>query len=194
MPDSEPEDVDDRVLSAAIRVFASEPTSQVTLKRVALEAGVPADQVISRWSSTTALLTGAVDRLTEDMTAAAGGATSTRGGDLCERQDALLDQAVHLSARAVLDQIDPTEFKGQFPMSDTLVRHFERQGADLRTARYRAYQLMVIEFGYRLFSSSLLVACGLEDENPCQVRAEIDALQDLVSQRTVDTDTADQVA
>ncbi len=193
MPDSDPADLDGRVLSAAIRVFASEATSRVTLKRVALEAGVPSEEVTDRWSSTTELLTAAVNRLTGDLAGSDAGAdVATRGGDLTPEQDALLDQAVHLAARAVLDQIDPTQFQGQFPLSDSLIDHFVKQGADLRTARYRAFQLMVVEFGARLFSASLLVVCGLEEETPAQVRAEIDSLEDLVALRAVHP--TDQVA
>ena len=192
MTDTDPADLDDRVLSAAVRVFASEPTSRVTLKRVALEAGVPSEQVTDRWSSTTELLTAAVDRLTEDLAGAGRGAVVTRGGQVTERQDALLDQAVHLSARALLDQVDPTHLRGRFPMSDNLIAHFVSQGADLRTARYQTFQLMVVEFGARLFASSLLVACGLQDESPAQVRAEIDSLQDLVALRALQP--TDQVA
>lgn len=192
MPETDPADLDDRVLSAAIRVFASEPTSRVTLKRIALEAGVPSEQVTDRWSSTTELLTAAVDRLTEDLLGSGRGVVLTQGGQLTERQEALLDQAVHLSARAVLDQVDPTHFQGRFPMSDSVIAHFVSQGDDLRTARYRAFQLMVVEFGARLFGSSLLVACGLQDESPAQVRAAIDSLQGLVALR--EEHQTDQVA
>ncbi len=192
MPDTDPADIDDRVLCAAIRVFATEPTSRVTLKRVALEAGVPSDEVTDRWSSTTELLTAAVDRLTQDLTGAGRGAALTRGGQVTERQDELLDQTVHLSARAVLDQVDPTHLRGRFPMSDSLIDHFVSQGADQRSARYLTFQLMVVEFGARLFGSSLLVACGLQDESPAEVRATIDSLQDLVALQVVHP--TDQVA
>ncbi len=192
MSDSDPTDLDDRVLSAAIRVFATEPTSRVTLKRVALEADVPAQQVTDRWSSTTELLTASVDRLTEELAGSATEAVPTRGGDLAPERHALLDQVVQLLARSLLDQIDPNHFRDRFPIAERLVDHFMAQGADLRTARYRTFQLMVVEFGVRLFSSSLLVACGLGHETPAQVRAEIDSLQDLVALRGVHP--VDQVA
>jgi AcrR family transcriptional regulator len=193
MSDSDPVDLDDRVLSAAIRVFASEATSRVTLKRVALEADVPSELVTERWSSTTELLGAAVERLTDDLAAAATCETvPTRGSELTDQQGALLDQAVQLVARALLDQIDPIQLKGRFPMLDQLIGQFVDDGADLRTARYRAFQLMVVEFGVRLFSSSLLVACGLQDESPAQVRSEIDSLEDLVAIRSAHP--ADQVA
>ena len=177
MPETDPADLDDRVLSASIRVFASEPTSRVTLKRIALEAGVRAEQVTDRWSSTTELLTAAVDRLTEDLLGSGRGVRATQGGQLTERQEALLDQAVHLSRALLCSTRSTPTLPGPVPHVRQRIAHFVSQGDDLRTARYRAFQLMVVEFGARLFGSSLPVACGLQDESPAQVRAAIDSLQ-----------------
>jgi AcrR family transcriptional regulator len=184
MSDTESADLDERVLSAAIQVFASEPTSQVTLKRVALEAEVPAELVTQRWASTTELLAATIERLTDDLAAAAiCDDVPTRGSELTDQQSDLLDQAVHLVARSLLDGIDPARLQGRFPMIDQLIEQFVAAGTDLRTARYRAFQLLVVEFGARLFSTTVQAACGLLDETPAQLRTEIDSLQDLVAIR-----------
>ncbi len=186
MRENDPAGTADRVVAAAIRVFASEATSHVTLKRIALEAGLPSEEVTSRWSSTAELLNAATERLTDELAAAGTCAqVPTRGGELSERQAELLDQAVQLLARARLDQIEPWLPEGRFPILNQLIDQFVADGADLRTARYRAFQLLVVEFGARLFAPSLLVAVGLHDETPAQVRAEIDSLQDLVAIRAV---------
>ncbi len=54
------------------------------------------------------------------------------------------------------------------------------EGVDRRAARYQAFVVVLIEFGARLFVPRLLRACGLDDESPAQVRAELDHVQDLV--------------
>jgi AcrR family transcriptional regulator len=186
MSDNETVGLDRRVVEAAIKVFASEATGQVTLKRVALEAEVPAESVTDRWSSTTELLGAAIDRLADDLAAAAVcDEVPTRGGALTSRQSELLDQVVHLVVRAAIDGVHTPDLAGRFPMIDQLIDQYVDSGVDLRTARYRAYQLLVVEFGWRIFSSQLLTVCGLDDESPDQVRAEIDSLEDLVAIRAV---------
>jgi len=186
MSDNETVDLDRQVVAAAIKIFASEATGQVTLKRVALEAQLPAEWVTGRWSSTTELLGAAIDRLADDLAdAAVCDEVPTRGGALTPRQSELLDQLVHLVVRSAIDNVQAPDLAGRFPMIDQLIDQYVEAGVDLRTARYRAYQLLVVEFGWRIFSSQLLTVCGLDDESPDQVRAEIDSLEDLVAIRAV---------
>ena len=107
-----------------------EAPSRVTLKRIALEADLPAEEVLKRWSSAGQLLAAAVGRLTEDLDdAGTCERVPVRGGELSERQSALLDQAVHLlRARARLDQIEPLGVDGRFPIVEQLIDQFVARG------------------------------------------------------------------
>jgi len=186
MPASDPDDLANQILAVSIQVFGAAGTHQVTIDGVAREAGVPTEEVAARWPTTISLLTASIERLTDDLAAAATcEEVPTRGSELTAEQSALLDQVVGLVARALVDRTDPGQLQGRFPMIDQLIEQFVASGTDLRTARYRAFQLLVVEFGARLFSGTVLAACGLEDESPSQVRAEIDSLQDLVAIRAV---------
>ena len=103
------------MVSAATRVFATEATRQVTLKRVALEAHVPAQQVTDRWATTTELLTASVDRLTEELAGSATEPVPTRGGNLTAERDVLLDQVVQLLARLAARPDRPEPLPGPVP-------------------------------------------------------------------------------
>ncbi len=172
----------DAILAAATRVFASEATRQVTLKRVALEARVPSHTVTDRWASTAELL-GEVYRVLADGIARLypPGHAPRHAGDLDAEQDALLESMVQIVARSSLDGFDLAQLVERFPNIERMIDQHMTEGLDQLTARHRVFQVLLLEFGYRLFSDLLLTACGLDDEPEGRARAEVNALELLIA-------------
>jgi AcrR family transcriptional regulator len=172
----------DAILAAATRVFATEATRQVTLKRIALEARVPSDTVTARWATTAELLGEVFRALAEDLARRCPPDRVPRhAGELTGEQDALLDSMVQILVRSSLDGLDPTEVIERYPTIERLIDQHMNDGLDELTARYRVFQMMLLEGGYRLFADLLLVACGLADEPEGRARGEVNALELLIS-------------
>jgi TetR/AcrR family transcriptional regulator, repressor for neighboring sulfatase len=168
----------DQIVAAAAKVFATEATRQVTLKRVALEARVPFELVSERWASPTDLLEAVFQKLTGEIQSDwADGFAPRHGGDLDADQSERLDALVNIVLRASLDGVALGQVHHRYPIVDRMIEHATARGLDPRTARYRIFELLVVEFGLRAFSPHLLNACGLHDESAEQVRSEISALE-----------------
>ena len=172
----------DAILPAATKVFATEATRQVTLKRVALEARVPSQAVTDRWASTSELL-GEVYQVLADRIAqlCPPGHALRHAGDLDAEQDGLLESMVQIVVRASLDGIDLSQLIERFPNIERMIDQRLTEGLDETTARYRVFQVLVLEFGYRLFADMLLAACGLADEPEGRARSEVNALELLIT-------------
>jgi AcrR family transcriptional regulator len=174
--------VSDPLVSAATRVFATESTRQVTLKRVALEARVPPDAVSERWSSATDMLASVFQQLTAQIVEPwPPDHAPRRGGELTEDESELVDSIANIIVRASLDGVDVSSLSEHFPIIERMIDRLVRGGADPLTARYRVHQLLVIEFGFRIFAEHLRGMCGLADEPDDRARAEIDAIELLLS-------------
>jgi AcrR family transcriptional regulator len=172
----------DAIVAAATRVFATEATRQVTLKRVALEARVPSHVVTGRWTSTADLL-GEVYGVLADGIARLSppGHVLRHAGDLDAEQDALLESMVQIVVRSSLDGFDLTELVERFPNIERMIDQHMTEGLDELTARHRVFQVLLLEFGYRLFADLLLAACGLADEPAGKARDEVNALELLIA-------------
>ncbi len=168
----------EHIVAAATKVFTTEATRQVTLKRIALEARVRPETVTELWDSTADLLTAVFEQLTHDIASGwPDGRVPGHGGDLDDDQSEWADAIVNIVMRATIDGVDHTQITERHPIIDRLVEAAAATGVDYRTARYRVYQLLLLEFSYRAFSSHLLAACGLEREPGDCVRREVSALQ-----------------
>jgi AcrR family transcriptional regulator len=171
-------DPGDEIVAAATRVFASEPTRQVTLKRVALEAHVPAQVVLDSWANITELLSAVLERIMQDLAEGfADDAPPRHGGELDDRQDALVDALMCIWVRAALDGYDIEPLVDEHPTIARMVGRLVDGGLDDVTARHRVFQQLILEFGYRLFGEQMATACGLEGEPLAQRRAGVNAVQ-----------------
>jgi AcrR family transcriptional regulator len=168
----------DAILAAATKVFATEATRQITLKRVALEARVPSDTVTERWASTSDLLAEVYGVLADGIAQLCPPGRALRhAGDLDAEQDALLESMVQIVVRSSLDGFDLAQLVERFPNIERMIEQRTSEGLDEVTARHRVFQVLLLEFGYRVFADLLLAACGLADEPEGRARAEINALE-----------------
>jgi AcrR family transcriptional regulator len=172
----------DAIIAAATKVFATEATRQVTLKRVALEARVPSDTVTGLFASTPDLLAKVYRLLAEGIAMRClPGQVLRHAGDLDAEQDALLESMVQIVVRSSVDGFDLTELIDGYPNIERMIEHHMTEGLDEVTARYRVFQVLVLEFGYRVFADMLLAACGLADEPAGRARDEVNALELLIT-------------
>jgi AcrR family transcriptional regulator len=171
-------DAQEHIVAAAANVFATEATRQVTLKRVALEARLPSAEVTERFDSTADLLSAVFASLSDELHAGfPDGEVPRHGGDLDEAQRQLLDAIVMISTRAVLDGFDPAQLRGTFPMLDRMAQQGVDDGHDERTARYRVFETLLLEFALRVFARPLADMCGLDDESDHCLQHEVSRLE-----------------
>jgi len=171
-------DPSDEIVTAATRVFASEPTRQVTLKRVALEAHVPSQVVLERWATITDLLATVLETIMRELAEGfAEDAPPRHGGELDARQDVLVDALMCIWVRAALDGYDVEPLVQVHPTIVHMVDRLVAGGLDDTTARHRVFQQLILEFGYRLFGEQMATACGLGAEPLSQRRAGVNAVQ-----------------
>ena len=172
----------DAILAAATKVFTSEATRQVTLKRVALEARVPSHVVTAQWASPAELLSEVFGRLGEDLSRTCPpGQVPRHGGEVDAEQGELIDAMLQILVRSALDGMDLTERVDHYPTIERLVRQHVDEGLDELTARYRVFQAVLVEFGFRIFADQLQIACGLTDEPVDRLRDEVNALEQMVT-------------
>jgi len=164
----------DHVLEVATGLFAKHGPATLSLKWVALEAEVSAEQITAEWSTIDALLAAVLVRLSTRFEEAGGdilSADASIGSDV-------IDAYHRIMARALLDRADFT-----FPVRD--VAQIERWvkvlqdrfGLDEYSARLRLSQTFALEWGWRLFGPHLKTACGLDDEPPDGFIVEIRKLE-----------------
>ncbi len=171
-------DAQEHIVATAARVFASEATRHVTLKRVALEATVPPDTVTERFDTAADLLRSAYGALAAKIESGfAEGHVPRHGGELDEHQSAMFDDVVMITTRALLDGVTMSEMAAEFPMVESMTRQAIDAGTDERTARFRTFELLVLEFGYRFFARPLAEVCGLARETDECLRTELNQLQ-----------------
>jgi AcrR family transcriptional regulator len=171
-------DAQEHIVAAAARVFATEATRQVTLKRVALEARLPAAAVTERFDSTADLLSNVFAHLSDELHARfPDGRVPRHGDDLDTVQRELLDAIVMISTRAVLDGYDPAQLRATFPMLDRMTQQGIDDGQDERTARYRVFETLLLEFALRVFARPLADMCGLDDETDRCLQHEVSRLE-----------------
>jgi len=172
----------DAILAAATKVFASEATRQVTLKRVALEARVPPHVVTARWASPAELLTEVFGRLGENLAERfPPGQMPRHGGEFDAEQGELVDAMLSILVRSALDGMDLTERVDRYPTIERLIQQHMDDGLDELTARYRVFETVLVELGYRFFADQLQVACGLTEEPEGRLRDEVNALEQMVA-------------
>jgi AcrR family transcriptional regulator len=178
MDGGQPADAQEHIVATAAKVFANEATRQVTLKRVALEARVPSDTLLEHYASAADLLrsvyralsTGIESRFPE-------GFVPRHGGDLDKIQSALFDDMVMITTRAILDGVEPSSLTEDHPVIESMTRRAVESGANERTARFRTFELLLLEFGLRCFGPALAEACGLASESQQCLRHELNTLQ-----------------
>ena len=169
-----------RIIDAATEVLAEEGPTRATIKWVAREARVDANVVSARWPTMSDLMATVLDDLAERIEVQARFRYWDMP-DLDEEADAewtrLLALFSRLVGRSLLDGINPAELQDHYPLVERMVKGGVDLGLDERTARYRTFECYAIEWGWRLFGPHLTVACGLEDESPEDIRAELTRLQ-----------------
>jgi hypothetical protein len=154
-----------RVLLGAGTVLAAEGPARATLKWIAREAGVDVATVEQVGATVGELLGAVLDDLADRIEAG----VPLRFEPIDDRDPELghlIDRYSRVLTRALLDGVNPALVQSRFPLIDRLVDEGVSQGWDERTARYRVCQSYVLEWGWRLFSPHLVVACGLADEPP----------------------------
>ena len=168
----------EHIVAAATKVFATEATRQVTLKRVALEARVPAATVTEHYATPVELLSSVIASLAAAIQARfPEGEAPITGGGLDDEQNAIFDAIVMITTRAVLDGVDPAEIVPSFPVVDRLAGEAVDRGLDERTARYRIFETFLLEFAHRCFARPMADICGLRDESDECLRRELDTLE-----------------
>jgi hypothetical protein len=159
----------ERVVAAAVDLFSSQPTELVTVKWIALRAGVPSDVVDAHW--TLEQLMGAA---LADLAARLGRAIRSDA----PARDELMDCYERVVVRALLSGINPATLCTRFPEIERQVaRRVDDFGLDERSARIRVSQLCALEWGWRLFKPHLVVACRLDDETEADLDAELRSLE-----------------
>jgi AcrR family transcriptional regulator len=174
-------DPEEHILAAATKVFASEATRQVTLKRVALEARVPSEQLTERYGNAGELLCSVYAWLTDAIARRfPEGRVPAHGGDLDNEQNAVFDALVLITTRALLDGVEPSSLIAELPVIEEMTRQAIEAGLDERTARYRVYETCLLEFAHRFFARPIADVCGLADESDEDLRREVNALELLL--------------
>jgi AcrR family transcriptional regulator len=160
----------DEVLEVATVLFTRHGPATLSLKWVALDAGVPAADVAATWGSVEALLADVLARLSARYEAVGGGIHDpdlTPGGEVIDRYHRIM-------ARALLDRFDVPSVPRDSSLVERWVTVFQdRYGLDERTARVRLSETFALEWGWRLFGPHLQVACGLADEPEERFIAEL---------------------
>jgi hypothetical protein len=82
-----------------------------------------------------------------------------------------------ITTRAVLDGIAPATLLPAFPVVDQMAQNGVEVGLDERTARYRVFETLLLEFALRFFARSLADVCGLADESDDCLRRELSQLE-----------------
>ena len=156
-------DPDERahVLDVATALFARNGPGPMTMKWVALDAGIPVGRLSAEWPTMEVLLGQSLDRVAEQFRA-------LQDQDLepaeVARRDELIDTFQRMIARSLLDGVNPGNLVSSFAHLEKLAAELqERFALDERTTRVRLAQGYALEWGWHLFGPYLKVACGLSD-------------------------------
>ncbi len=164
-----------RIIRAAGRLFSQHGPSTVTLRWIARDAEVPYETVATRWSNPDDVLVAVLDDLADRIAAAYAelGPSIVSVPEL----DEVIATIQQVLARAVLDGRQPAHLQRAFPMVERILNAAVAHGSDERTARYRIFESYLLEWGWRVLGPQLLEVCGLGDEPPDRIDAEIRNLQ-----------------
>ena len=174
-PDDEAEA--DRVLGAASELFAEHGPRMITLKWVGKDAGVPIEWIVSRWPTVDDLLAAVLERGGAIASAESPIVPIIHGTDFTEEADAAFATHDRVIVRAILDGFNPAELMSHFPLLDRLVADLMADGLEEPAARSQAFQIAIVELGWRLFGSTVLAACRLEGEAAGDAVARLRAVQ-----------------
>jgi len=183
------EEVTARILHAAGDIFSAQGPDAITIKWIALEAGVSHEEVLARWPDVPSVLGAVLDDIADQF----GRLPLLPISDHNALQRvALVDRYQRIVARSLLDGVNPATLQQEFPVIEHLVqRGMAERDADERTARYRVSQIYALEWGWRLFGSHLLTVCGIDEEPNEAHSAHLLALEEAMSwMRTLDPDAA----
>ena len=156
-------DPDERthVLDVATALFARNGPGPMTMKWVALDAGIPVGRLSAEWPTMELLLGQSLDRVAEQFRALQD--QELEPAEVA-RRDELIDTFQRIIARSLLDGVNPGSLVSSFAHLEKLAAELqERFGLDERTTRVRLAQGYALEWGWHLFGPYLKVACGLSD-------------------------------
>ncbi len=150
------------LVASASRLFAARGPANVSVREVAVDAGVNHGLVHHYFGSKDGLLRAVLDDLAEH---AAAEIADWDGGDSLFVQNGAAARHGRIVAFLLLDARDPGAVQTDFPAVHALVDRLRARGLDDATARSRAAQATALVLGWQLFEPILLAATDLTDDS-----------------------------
>jgi hypothetical protein len=158
-------------LDVAAALFARNGPGPMTMKWVALDAGMPVERLSAEWPTVEILLGQTLDRVADQFRALQ---EQDLDRDEVARRDELIDTFQRIIARSLLDGVNPGNLLSSFALVEKLAADLqERFGLDDRTTRVRLAQGYALEWGWHLFGPYLKLACGLSDVPDVELLADL---------------------
>jgi TetR/AcrR family transcriptional regulator, repressor for neighboring sulfatase len=158
-----PQEVIRAVIAVATEMFANLGYGAVSLRQVALEAGVNPGLVHRYIGSKEDLLRAVFAKFAYELEE---GPDRVTGPPLSPGSEQLVHTHQRIIAHLTLEGYDISQYKTQSPIVDVILSAIhENEVVDDRAARVRALQILALGLGWRLFESFLLSATGLGDDD-----------------------------
>jgi TetR/AcrR family transcriptional regulator, repressor for neighboring sulfatase len=149
------------LLAAAADLFADRGPSHVSVREIALAAGVNHGLVHHYFGSKEALLRAVLDDLAGESAIEVAAWDGHSG--LLEAEGPV-GRHGRIVAHLLLDARNPADVQTTFPAIDALTAHLRSHGVSAREASERAAAAAALVLGWQLFAPFLERAAGLDDE------------------------------